>query len=83
MQDYVENAIQTSREHRKYMKEASGNKSEENRPQFKLNFNGGQLSSLLLNKASFIYFWKSNVILLKHNITWVSILTCIYNNLPH
>ena len=61
MQDYVEYAIQTSRERRKYMKEASDNKSEENRPPFKLNFNGGQLSSLLLSEASFMYFWRSSL----------------------
>ena len=52
MRDYVEYAIQTIRERRKYMKEASDNKSEENIPPFKLNFNGGQISSLLLSCIS-------------------------------
>ena len=37
MQDYVEYAIQTSRERRKYMKEASDNKIEENLLPLKLN----------------------------------------------
>jgi len=61
MQDYVEYAIQTSRDRRKYMKEASDNKNEENWPPLKLNFNGGQFSSFLLYKASFMYFRKSNL----------------------
>ena len=48
MQDCVEYAIQTSHDHRKYMKEDSDNKKEENLPPLKLN-------SLLLYEASFMY----------------------------
>ena len=44
-----------SRGPRKYVKEASDIKSEENKPLLKFNFNGGLFSAIFLSEASFTY----------------------------